>query len=409
MNPSPWLYLFAGIVSGSTPVYAQSDTLHPTPIAWQASPLDLHGPARPGSYIGIIGRRSAGMGTETGDLEVWTWPLKLLHGFNLRFQTPLYADPIDGKDVARRVEVTPAGTTIVYSHPAFTVRQRIFAPLNEPALVSVLEVDAIRPIEIIAEFQSDLQYAWPASLGGQYVYWDDTEKAFALSESQRMVNGFVGSPYTTSATNQPAHNVPESPNQLRIAVGDQTTVPMPRPGEPAGRLTTVHASGIPIVMVGAIASRDSVRGIYRRVLANVSSLYDERAAHARTVTDSAMWVETPDSLLDLAVHWAAINMDEAMVCNPDLGCGLVAGYGPSGSRGTRPGFGWFFGGDASINSLGMTGAGQFSLAREGLEFFARYQNAEGKIPHEISQSAGRIRWFEDYPYAFYHADTTPYW
>lgn len=349
------------------------------------------------------------MGTELGDLEVWTWPLKLLHGFNLRFQTPLYAEPIAGKDISRRVEVTPAGTTIIYSHPAFTVRQRIFAPVDEPAIVSVLEVDAVRPIEIFAEFQSDLQLAWPASFGGQYVFWDDKEKAFVLSESRRQVNGFVGSPYTTSATNQPAHNVPESPNQLRIAVGDQTTVPMPRPGEPAGRLTTVHASGIPIVMVGAAASRDSVRAIYRRVLANVSRLYDERVAHARAVIDSAMWVETPDTLFDLAVRWAAINMDEAMVCNPDLGCGLVAGYGPSGSRGTRPGFGWYFGGDASINSLGMTGVGQFQLAREGLEFFVRYQNSEGKIPHEISQSAGRIRWFEDYPYAFYHADTTPYW
>ena len=386
-----------------------SDSLRPTPLNWQASDLDLSGPSRAGSYVGVVGRRSVAMGTEQGDLEVWTWPLKLLHGFNLSFQTPLYADPIRGSDIARRVEVTPAGTTIIYSHPAFTVRQRIFAPLNEPAIVSVLEVDAVRPIEIFAEFQSDLQYAWPASLGGQYVFWDDKEKAFVLSESRRQVNGFVGSPYTTSATNQPAHNVPEAPNRLRIAVGDQTTVPMPRPGEPAGRLTMVHAGGIPIVMVGASAPRDSVREIYRRVLANVSRLYDERVAHARSVTDSAMWVETPDSILDLAVRWAAINMDEAMVCNPDLGCGLVAGYGPSGSRGSRPGFGWYFGGDASINSLGMTGVGQYRLARDGLEFFSRYQNAQGKIPHEISQSAGRIRWFEDFPYAFYHADTTPYW
>jgi glycogen debranching enzyme len=410
----PRLTLLAalGVIVLSRDICAQepsADSLRPTPINWKQSDLDLTGPSRPGSYIGVVGRRSVAMGTEQGDLEVWTWPLKLLHGFNLRFQTPLYAEPIAGKDIARRVEVTPAGTTIVYSHPAFTVRQRIFAPLHEPAIVLVLEVDAVRPIEILAEFQSDLQYAWPAALGGQYVFWDAKENAFVLSESRRQVNGFVGSPYTTSATNQPAHNVPEAPNQLRIAVGDQTTVPMPRPGEPAGRLTRVHASGIPIVMVGATAPRDSVRAIYRRVLANVSALYDERAAHAQSVTDSAMWIETPDPVLDRAVRWAAINMDEAMVCNPDLGCGLVAGYGPSGARGTRPGFGWYFGGDASINSLGMTGAGQFGLARQGLEFFTRYQNAEGKIPHEISQGAGRIRWFEDFPYAFYHADTTPYW
>ena len=406
------LLALATVSITSTALDAQADgpvPMGPTPLAWRTSSLDLRGPVRAGSYVGVIGRRAAGMGSELGDLEVWTWPLKLLHGFNLRFQTPLYADPINGRDIARRVEITPAGATIIYSHPAFTVRERLFAAENDPAVVMVLEVDAVRPLEIIAEFQSDLQLAWPAAFGGQYVFWDDSEKAFVLSESRRQANGFVGSPYTTSATNQPSHNVPEAPNQLRIAVGDQTTVPMPRPGEPAGRLTHVHASGIPIVMVGALAPRDSVRAIYRRVLASVPALYQERADHADAVTDSAMWVETPDSTFDLGVRWAALNLDEAMVCNPDLGCGLVAGYGPSGARGTRPGFAWFFGGDASINSLGMTGAGQFDLARDGLEFFVRYQNAAGKIPHEISQSAGRIRWFEDYPYAFYHADTTPFW
>jgi glycogen debranching enzyme len=74
-----------------------------------------------------------------------------------------------------------------------------------------------------------------------------------------------------------------------------------------------------------------------------------------------------------------------MTCNPDLGCGLVAGYGPSESRGTRPGFGWYFGGDASVNSLGLDALGQYDLARQGLEFFIRYQRSDGKIAHEISQ------------------------
>ncbi|UCF21090.1 MAG: amylo-alpha-1,6-glucosidase, partial [Gemmatimonadota bacterium] len=98
------------------------------------------------------------------------------------------------------------------------------------------------------------------------------------------------------------------------------------------------------------------------------------------------------------------------VCNPDLGCGLVAGYGASG-RGRRPGFGWFFGGDASINILGILPTGHFELARAGLEFQRRYRRADGKMPHEVTQSALRTRedWFEDFPYAYYHADTTPYW
>lgn len=103
-----------------------------------------------------------------------------------------------------------------------------------------------------------------------------------------------------------------------------------------------------------------------------------------------------------------MNLEEQRSCNPDLGCGLVAGWGPSGTS-LRPGFGWFFGGDAAINSLAMDATGQWKLVAEGLRFLAHYQREDGKIPHEISQSAGTIPWFEEFPYAYYHADTTPFW
>jgi hypothetical protein len=53
--------------------------------------------------------------------------------------------------------------------------------------------------------------------------------------------------------------------------------------------------------------------------------------------------------------------------------------------------------------------GAFDLARQYLGFFTRYQRADGKITHEISQAAGRIPWFQEYPYAYYHGDTTPFW
>ncbi|HYR32484.1 MAG TPA: GH116 family glycosyl hydrolase, partial [Gemmatimonadales bacterium] len=387
--------------------------VRPVTLPWRHSHDDLSGPARPAGYVSVIGRRSALLGSETGTFEAWTWPLKLLHGFELAFKTPLYDRPIAARDVARRVEITPGGATIVYVHPAFTVTERLFAPLDQPAVVAVLEVDAVRPIEIIAQFRPDLQYAWPGGMGGQYVAWDDGEKAFVLSESRRQVNGFFGSPSATWATNNPSHLLADAPSELHIAVGDQGAVAMPKPGEPAGRLTLVHAAGIPIVMVGAVAPRDSVRRIYRSVLANIEPLYAARAAHAQAVLDSSVVLASPDTLLNLAVRWAELNLDAAMACNPDLGCGLVAGYGPSGPTSTRPGFGWYFGGDASINSFALSSAGLWQQARDGLAFFAGYQGKrapnDGKIPHEISQAAARIDWFGAYPYAFYHGDTTPFW
>src|SRR5713101_5885469 len=392
---------------------AAQEAPRPISLAWRRFGVDLSGPARISGYLSAIGRRAALLGTETGSFEAWAWPLKLLHGFELKFQTPLYDSPVLGRDIARRVEVTPAGVSVVYVHPAFTVIERLFAPVGEPAVVAILEVDAVRPIEIIAQFRPDLQYAWPAGMGGQYVLWDDSEKAFVLSESRRQANGFFGSPAATWATNNPSHMLADAPSELHIAVGDQGRVAMPKPGEPAGRLTQVHAAGIPIVIVGAVAPRDSVRAIYRRVLRTAEALYAARATHAQAVLDSTLVLESPDTLLDLAVRWAELNLDAALACNPDLGCGLVAGYGPSGPSSTRPGFGWYFGGDASINSFALSAVGLWQQARDGLAFFAAYQGKsapnDGKIPHEISQAAARINWFSDYPYAFYHGDTTPFW
>jgi hypothetical protein len=303
-------------------------SFQPTPLEWRTGSLALRGPARSGGYVGVEGRKAAAFGTETGDLEVWTWPLKLLHDFRLSFQTPLYADPIRGADIARSVEVTPAGTTIVYTYPAFTVRERIFAPTDEPAVAIVLEVEAVRPMEIVASFRSDLQLAWPGGLGGQYLFWNDAEKAFVLSESRRQYNALVGSPFATRATTNPAHALPDAPSEMRIAVGDQEPVAMPRPGEPAGRLVNVVSRGIPIVIVGQIAPRDTVLATYRRVLARLPQLYQARVAHGDSVVAGTTGFS--DTAVDRRARWAELNLDEAMVCNPDLGCGPVAGYGRGG-------------------------------------------------------------------------------
>ena len=157
--------------------------------------------------------------------------------------------------------------------------------------------------------------------------------------------------------------------------------------------------------------RDQALELYRKLSAPgaAEQEWKRRVAHAASIRETMLTLRSPDPLLNKAVEHAKVNLDESMVCNPDLGCGLVAGYGLSGASSDRPGFGWFFGGDAAINSFAMTGVGQAPLVREGvLQFFAKYQRADGKITHEISQGAGRVDWFS-YPYPYYHGDTTPFW
>ena len=358
------------------------------------SPIELTGPVRPGEYLGVVGPRAAWLGLETGEAELWVHPLKVGNGFRLSFTTPRYGAPIPGGQVARTVHVRPELATITYSHAAFQVRQHILAPADTATsgLLVLLEVDTPEPLEIVAEFEPVLNYMWPGSLGGQYAYWDAERRLFVLSESLQTRNAVVGSPWATNSVEHPAHQLGEAPRTMVIPVDPERA----------------RREFIPIAVAAGTGARETVLESYRELIANAEGLYYDKRLWAGRALASTASVETPDPELDLALEWAKINLEEQRVCNPDLGCGFVAGWGLS-RNGTRPGFGWFFGGDAAINTFAMDALGQWDLVAEELAFLARHQRADGKITHEISQAAAHIDWFDSYPYAYYHADTTPYW
>ncbi len=80
-------------------------------------------------------------------------------------------------------------------------------------------------------------------------------------------------------------------------------------------------------------------------------------------------IESPDKRFDLAFEWGKVALDKGFVCNPHLGCGLIAGLGPSGTT-ERPGFGWFFGGDAFINAWAISAYGDLDTVGSRSSSFA---------------------------------------
>ncbi len=357
-------------------------------------PLALEGPARSGEFIAELGRKAAVLGDEQGGLEVWAWPLKLVSGLHLSFRIPDYDDPIPATQVARRVVVRPEMQTIVYSHATFTVREHILVPLDEPGALLLLEVETARPLEVLVQMHADFDLAWPGSFGGQYMTWVAEEHRFLLSQGGvQKYNGYVGSPFAVGGTSHPAHDAPTIPSRFELHFE-------------AG---TATREMIPIVVAGWAGPRDSAATIYDRLLTRAPRYYHEKAAHYRRLREDRLSIRSPDPALDEALEWAKVNLDQQLACNPDLGCGLVAGFGSAGRGNYRPGFGWYFGGDAAINSMAMDQLGEFETVRKGLIFSSMYQRADGKIPHEISHAAGRLPWFVEYPYTFFHGDTTPFW
>jgi glycogen debranching enzyme len=354
------------------------------------SPIALVGPARPQVYLEASGRKAAFLGREDGSFEAWVYPLKLAHGIDLAFEIPDYAAPIPGASLATSVDVRPEAPTIRYSHSSFTADATWLVPLDEAGGVVLLDVDTSAPLTVLVRFHPDLRFMWPAGLGGQYSYWDSELHAYVITESTRRHAAIVGSPLAVDPPEQPAHNLPDAPSEMRIPV----------------TVVTARSGLVPIAIAASDEGLASARATYERLLGEPATLYRESADHYRSLREDKTRIDTPDDDLDLALEWGKVALDKGFVCNPKLGCGLVAGLGPSGSS-ERPGFDWYFGGDAFINSWAMTAYGDFETVRESLRFLSRRQRADGKMMHELSQSAAYIPWFEDYPYGYYHADTTP--
>ncbi len=379
------LLLFTGL-----PLWGDELTLVKFPIP--PSEIELQRGAQPQRFFDCTGRRAAVLGFENGVMEVWVYPFKIAHDLHLSFRLENEVFPEGLERFAERVIVRPESTTILYSHPAFTVRETIFIPLETNAAVILLGCGDQPPSEADGQLRARPQADVARWAGGQYCRWEEQVGAFLITESRRRYAATIGSPITDRFSRGPAHRLPGAPSWFEMELEQE--------------FCRQHL--IPIVIVGGMDGVDDVFHTYSRILKSISELYRKNIGHYQQLRQEFLQVETPERELNLAFEWAKVALDRGLVCNPRLGCGLVAGYGPSGDS-ERPGFAWYFGGDTMLNSLAINSYGDFAAVREALGLLRKYQRADGKIMHELSQSAFLIPWFEEYPYAYYHAETSPFY
>jgi len=214
--------------------------------------LELSRPVRPWEFLCAVGARAGIFGNESGHVEAWVYPLKLLRDFHLKFHVGGRVLPAE--TLARTVVVRPESTAIVYSGDTFVVRETFFVPVSEPGAVILMDVDTETPLEIEATFQRDFQLEWPAALGGTYVSWDTGLRAFVLGEEQRKFVGIVGS--STAADPQQEYQTNYSASEgssFRLGVTQK------------GRERKV------VVVVASMEGRAGAETAYRRL----SSTYDE--------------------------------------------------------------------------------------------------------------------------------------
>src|SRR6201987_3535064 len=354
-----------------------------------ASPqsLELSRPVRPFEFLPVVGTRAALFGNESANLEAWFYPLKILRNFHINILSEGRRLPSDS--LARTVTVRPESATILYSGDTFAIRETLFVPVREPGAVLTFEIRTVQPLELEAVFERDFQLEWPAAVGGTYVNWDSALHAFYFGEEQKRYAAFVGSPSITDYhleyfTNYSASR--ETSFKLgATAKGTETKV---------------------VVFAASMQGPADAQKTYHRLLRSYSDLLKDSANYYSRYLAETVRLALPDERLQQAYDWSRVSMLQGMVNNPFLGAGLVAGYRTSGDY-ERPGYAWFFGRDALWTSMAFDASGDFADTRTALDFLSKYQRADGKIEHEISQAASLVDWFKNYVYAYASADATP--
>ena len=342
-----------------------------------------------GRFTIVPGRRAFVAGYNGSGLEVWTPPLQLLRDYRITVRAEGDTTETDGRSALRSIEHTPTATTRVYEGTGFFVRETIFTPLDLPGATISYAVESSKPVVITVHFVPTLNLMWPAGIGGQEVHWDSVHSAYLIDEPARQFRAAIVSRQIVR------HD--QMQNTTRGAEFER------------GHTFTLRAApGMTSELVVAFAGSSTPDEDPLTIAEALTSQREEqlKRARARYADLNLLDVETPDSAANRAIRWAQVTLEQAWVCNPQLGCGLIAGYGPSrGAR--RPQYAWFFAGDGLVTVNALLREGAYGHARDELAFIMRYQNKRtGAIWHEMSQSAGLLDWAGAYPYMFVHVDVS---
>lgn len=352
-----------------------------------AQTRELTRTVRSWEFLPVVGTRAGLFGNEIGRFEAWIYPLKIFRDFHLTFHVGDRALPAES--LARTLSVRPESASILYAGDSFRVRETLCVPVDEAGAVIVLEVETEEPLEIETAFTGDFQLEWPAALGGTYINWDPTDRAFVFGEEARKFAAFVGSPTGGDSHLEYETNYSASEeNSFRLGVTQK------------GKETKA------LVIAASVSGVDDAASTYHRLLTTYSQAIRQSADYYRGYLAKTVALELPDAALQQSYDWARISTIQGLVNNPYLGTGIVAGYRTSGTS-QRPGFAWFFGRDSFWTSFALNAEGDYGTARTAIDFICKYQRQDGKVPHEISQSASLVPWFKDFPYAYASADATP--
>jgi glycogen debranching enzyme len=372
------------------------------PLQTTPGELSIVRDAVPSRPFSVVGQRGAVLGQQDGVSELWIFPWKILSDLRITAQMENYPVPIDVNQHAASINVRPDSTVMTFSHANFTVRETVLAPSHAApgsGAQIFFQIESVRPMSLTFSFTPDMQRMWPAESDAPSAEWVATGAAsgfyilhinapdHAAAVAMPEAKAGILAPYQERAKFYPLQFV------LRF--------------DPHRDVKKIYPLLVAVADSQADASKDSFDQQLRAQAASLPLLCAENQAYYRALLADSMSIETPDKTLDEAFSWAEVSMEQLSVqtAGPHAETAYTAGFIGSGDS-VRPGFGWFFGRDALWTLYAANSTGRFEAARKELEFLMRRQSADGKMPHEWSQSADQVDW-KSLPYAYASADATP--
>jgi hypothetical protein len=325
------------------------------------------------------GERAVLQGYARQGLEAWIYPFQILRDYRVAIlgpngrTTPLSA-------LSLRTAVHPDSIDRIYTGERIAFTEHWFVPRDRAGIVVSYRLRSTQGLTLRVSFRPVLNLMWPGAIGGQSATWDRALHAFVVSEPTGRYRAYVGS----SQARRRFSSTVAGP----LAFTLELTPARPRADVAMTLYLRGHYDGL---------------ATYRELLKEWGGLERRDSRKLNGHLSCLTTLDTPDEAANRAFRWAEIALEQAWVCNPELGCGLVAGYGPTrGAR--RPQYEWFFGGDGLDSVRGLNAVGDMPRIAAEFAFLRRYQNAAtGMMWHELSQSAGLIDWSK-YPYEYLHPD-----
>jgi glycogen debranching enzyme len=343
-------------------------------------------------FYDIAGRRALVIGKENGGIdEFWVHPFRVAR--NVETGLIVGDSVLWLKTLPVRVERRPESFTRYYQTPFGELQELTFASLEAPG--AFVHYRMLRPAacKLFVRYNCDLRWMWPydeKALGSPRFSFDVGLRALRVKDTSGAFCSVIGWDVPTLSHMEGAYDgISWSNGRLQGSSSLSNSVG-------AGQVVALDGKDeytANLVLSGTNQGESQAETEYRALVKGMDGELARLVDHYTMLLSRSVSIASPDTGFNMMFQWAIVGTDRFWINTPGVGRGLAAGYA-STARGWngghkvsgRPGYAWYFGRDSEWAGLAIDDYGDFTMVRSQLEFLGQYQDATGKIFHEVTTS-----------------------